>query len=72
MDTFLNTMERLLFQRSRGKFKNTLLIVTADHGLADVTLPPPFTSTWIRALPVTKNFREDSRRSIQDPRRVAA
>jgi len=36
VDTFLNTMERLLFQRSRGRFKNTLLIVTADHGLADV------------------------------------
>ena len=31
VDTFLNTMERILFQRSRGKFKNTLLIVTADR-----------------------------------------
>jgi hypothetical protein len=36
VDTFLNTMERLWFQRSRRKYKNTLLIVTADHGLADV------------------------------------
>lgn len=36
IDTFFTTMERLFYQKLAGKLTNTLVMLTADHGLVEV------------------------------------
>jgi len=36
VETFATLMEQLFYQKMRGKVKNTLLIITADHGQVEV------------------------------------
>lgn len=54
IDAFLTTLERLLHPRLNGKLRNTLLLITADHGQTDVT---PETTIYVnRKIPGMERF----------------
>ena len=48
VDAFLTIMDRLFFQKTSGKLKNTLLMLTADHGHVEVD---PNTTIYLNTEP---------------------
>jgi predicted AlkP superfamily pyrophosphatase or phosphodiesterase len=47
IDTCMNVLERLLYDPLAGKVKNTLLLITADHGQVDIS---PETTIYLNQL----------------------
>jgi predicted AlkP superfamily pyrophosphatase or phosphodiesterase len=61
VDTFLRAMESLLYQALAGKVKNTLLLITADHGQIEVS-PERLTNLKQTAPTLASLSRHNKRR----------
>lgn len=55
IDTFFTTMERLFYQKLAGTLSDTLVIVTADHGLVEVD---PKTTIYLNIEPAFKGIEQ--------------
>ncbi|NEO63700.1 MAG: alkaline phosphatase family protein [Moorea sp. SIO4G2] len=60
VSTLLLTMERLLYQNVAGKLKNTLLLITADHGQIEIS---PETTIYLNKL--TPSIEQFIKRNAQ-------